>query len=163
MGRDKSKLKIDGKTLVAHIRNTAKELPFPVRVVRRDFVPKCGPMGGIYTALKSTDADLVIFLACDMPCVGEQLLKSFCAKIKPATNAIFTWNNDMFGFPFCLSRNALLTVEKLLSEKQFSLQTFARKMRARKFYPCSALKADLLNVNTPADWMKLQQNFSKKN
>jgi molybdenum cofactor guanylyltransferase len=163
MGRDKSKLRIGGKPLVTHIRNTAKALPFPVRIVRRDLVPQCGPMGGIYTALKTTDADIVLFLACDMPQLSEQLLNDLCARIKPKTNAIFTWNNGSFGFPFCVSQSALPIVEKLLSEKQFSLQNLARKTRAQKFRPRPELKENLLNVNTPEDWIELQKKFLKKN
>src|SRR2546430_17716334 len=76
MGRDKSRLKLGRRTLLGHIRAEAKTLGLPVRVIRRDLVPRCGPLGGIYTALKSTRADGVLFLACDMPFVRAALLKT---------------------------------------------------------------------------------------
>jgi molybdopterin-guanine dinucleotide biosynthesis protein A len=163
MGRDKSKLRLGGKTLVARIRHTTKALTFPTRMIRHDLMPKCGPLGGIYTALKTSSADAVLFLACDMPQISELLLKKILEKSTTRTKAIFTWNNGAFGFPFLLKRSALVTVEQLLAEKQFSLQTLARKIRAQKFQPVRNLTTDLLNVNTPADWIELQKKFSEKN
>src|SRR5215213_7030364 len=82
MGRDKSKLRLGGKTLLSHVRKTAGTLDLPVRVVRRDLVPRCGPMGGIYTALKTTSAEAVLFLACDMPQISSALLKKLLQQSK---------------------------------------------------------------------------------
>ena len=87
MGRDKANLRIGGRTLLAHIRSTAKALGLPVRVIRCDLVPRCGPLGGIYTALKTTAADAVLFLACDMPCVTETLLQTVLRKNKSRTHS----------------------------------------------------------------------------
>ena len=75
MGREKSKLKLGKRTMLGHIRATAKATGLPVRVIRRDSVPRCGPLGGIYTALKSTPAATVLFLSCDMPLVSVELLQ----------------------------------------------------------------------------------------
>ena len=72
MGRDKSRLKLGRRTMLGHIRAEAKTLGLPVRVIRRDLVPRCGPLGGIFTALKTTSADGVLFLACDMPFIRSE-------------------------------------------------------------------------------------------
>src|SRR5262245_26747021 len=73
MGRNKSRLSLGNITMLGHIRKTAEATGLPVRVIRRDCVPKCGPLGGIYTALKTTEADAILFLACDMPLVTTEL------------------------------------------------------------------------------------------
>ncbi len=161
MGRNKSQLRLGGKTLLGHIRRTAKALDLPVRVIRRDLVPRCGPLGGIYTALKTTRADVVLFLACDMPLVSEPLLKKFL-KRTARTNAIFIWSNGAAGFPFLLNKNTLPLVQKLMQEKHFSLQTLARETGAKHFRVSRAFADDLLNLNTPADWSKLQKTFREK-
>src|SRR6266566_1093085 len=74
MGRDKSRLRLGRRTMLGHIRGEARKLGFPVRVIRRDAVPRCGPLGGVYTALKTTRAHAVVFLACDMPFVSADLI-----------------------------------------------------------------------------------------
>src|SRR5688500_14701009 len=162
MGRDKSKLILGGKGLLSHIREPVKTLNVPVRIIRRDLVPRCGPLGGIYTALKTTSAEAVLFLACDMPLVTAALLGKLLQCSQNGTKAIFVWNDRTAGFPFILKRTALPIVEKLLVKKQFSLQILAAKMRAKKFKPGREFKSDLLNVNTPSDWIQLKKIFTEK-
>jgi molybdenum cofactor guanylyltransferase len=161
MGQDKSKLQLSGKSLLARIQKTAKTMNVPTRVIRRDLVPRCGPLGGIYTALKTTSAETILFLACDMPQVSAALLERLL-QYSNRCEAVFTWSNRAFGFPLLLSRNLLPIVEKLLVEKQWSMQALAAKTHAKQFRPGRAFKSDLLNVNTPADWMTLKQLFAKK-
>ena len=69
MGVDKARLRLGGRTLLARVREHAAQLGFRVRVVRKDLVPPCGPLGGIYTAMKRSRADALLFLSCDMPFV----------------------------------------------------------------------------------------------
>ena len=162
MGRDKSKLRIGGQTLLGRIRKTARTLEYPVRVIRHDLVPRCGPLGGIYTALKTTSVDAVLFLACDMPQVSEPLLRKLLKRASRATS-VFTWSNGAAGFPFILARSTLSAVEKLLNEKRFSLQALAKETRARCFRANRESQSDLLNINTPDDWNALKNNLAKKN
>ena len=159
MGSDKSKLQVGGKSLLSHIRRTARTLNIPVRVIRRDLVSRCGPVGGIYTALKTTSADAVLFLACDMPQVSETLLRKLLEQSASQTKAIFTWSDDTAGFPFLLRREMLPVVEKLLLDKSYTLQILAKETRAQKFHPTLKLKLELLNINTPEDWHRLKKAF----
>ena len=76
MGRDKARLRLNGRTLLAQVRDAAQTLGCPVRVIRRDLVTRCGPLGGVFTALKTSRAEAVLFLACDMPFVSPELLRS---------------------------------------------------------------------------------------
>ena len=75
MGRDKSRLRFGGRTLLSHIKRAAESTGLPVRVIRRDIVPRCGPLGGVYTALTRTKMDHVLFLPCDMPLMSEALIR----------------------------------------------------------------------------------------
>ena len=99
MGRDKSRIRIGRRTMLGHVRHIASQLGLPVRVLRRDAVPRCGPIGGIYTVLARTRSDAILFLACDMPFVTpaflRQILGTFrCANVtvaqvsKPAVSPI---------------------------------------------------------------------------
>jgi molybdopterin-guanine dinucleotide biosynthesis protein A len=155
MGRDKSKLRLAGKSLLGHVRQSAATLKKPVRIIRRDCVERCGPIGGIFTALKTTRADVVLFLACDMPKVSETLLRELIGKLNSAAKPVFTWSERAAGFPFLLPKTMLPLVEEMIGAQEFSLQKLAAKTRAEKFLPAKKFQNDLFNVNTPEDFGKL--------
>ncbi len=106
MGRDKSRLKPDRRTLLAHIRLGAKSPGLPVRVIRRDLVPRCGPLGGVFTALKTTRTDAVRFLACEMPFVRAALLKTLLRRFGKTKRALFAPKNGDAGITeLCCERS----------------------------------------------------------
>ncbi|MCI0538035.1 MAG: molybdenum cofactor guanylyltransferase, partial [Verrucomicrobiales bacterium] len=90
MGRDKGQLRLGRQTLVDHIRQSARQLKVPVRVVYQDAVPRCGPLGGVYTALKRSRASAVLFLSCDMPFVSRELLAKVAGALPKRGLAVFT-------------------------------------------------------------------------
>src|SRR6266568_4948322 len=102
MGRDKSRLRLGRRTMLGHIRRVARELGLPVRLIRRDAVPRCGPLGGIYTALKTIRAEAVMFLACDMPFVTAALLRAVRRGFGARDDAMFVRSGGRVGFPFAL-------------------------------------------------------------
>ena len=152
MGRDKARLRLGGRTLLAHVRANAKHLGLPVRVLRRDAVPRCGPLGGVVTALRKTRAESVLFLSCDMPFVSAALMGKVLAKLGAKTNAVFMDEEGLAGFPFALRRECLAPVEAQLQEQRFSLQRLAATLRARRVRVPRAQAPELFNVNTPAEW-----------
>src|SRR5580765_479919 len=89
MGQDKSRLRLGGRTLLARIRATAKTIGLPHRIIRRDLVTQCGPLGGLFTALVTSRADAILFLSCDMPFVSAGLLEMLVRKAKRNGNAAF--------------------------------------------------------------------------
>jgi molybdenum cofactor guanylyltransferase len=153
MGRDKARLRLGGKTLLRHVQDVASQTKWSVRIIRRDLVPRCGPLGGVYTALRTTPANSVLFLACDMPFVTVELVEKLLASWPSKTGAIFTRDGDGedVGFPFILHRNLLDKVEQQLAERRYSLQTLAARCRAKIFVARCAGPV-LCNVNTPSDW-----------
>ena len=104
MGRDKTRLKIGPMTMLARVRQAAAAaLPAnPVRVIRKDIVPRCGPLGGIATALKKSGARAVLFLACDMPLVSPALLRRIVRASRDGERAVFAEQSKRVGFPCAL-------------------------------------------------------------
>jgi molybdopterin-guanine dinucleotide biosynthesis protein A len=151
MGRDKARLRLGRQTLLSRIRATAQELGLPVRVIRRDIVPRCGPLGGIYTGLKTSRADAELFLACDMPFVSEGLLTELVRVFHAKPGAVFAGNKRRCGFPCLLLVEALPTVAAQIDRQACSLQSLARELRAR--FVRGRKAGELFNINTRADWL----------
>jgi len=156
MGRDKAKLLFRGKTLLGHVRAAAKATGWPVRVIRRDLVERCGPLGGIYTALKTSRADAELFLACDMPFVSAELLKRLIAQLSSKRAAVFAVSGEDAGFPFVIRANALPVIEDQMVKRAFSLQKLAAALKARRVRISKARQAELRNINTPEEWKILE-------
>jgi molybdopterin-guanine dinucleotide biosynthesis protein A len=171
LGRDKARLKIDGVTMLARIRTTAEnanlrltgyantkkgELQPRVRVLRKDAVPRCGPLGGLITALRSTRARGVLFLACDMPLITPMLLRRLFRASADGKCATFTAQEQRVGFPLILPVSDLAVVEEQMSAGRLSLQSLAEKLHARRLL-VPAHSEELDNVNTPADLARVER------
>jgi molybdopterin-guanine dinucleotide biosynthesis protein A len=156
MGRDKASVRLGRRTLLGHARAAARALGLPIRVIRRDLVPRCGPIGGVFTALVTTRAAAVIFLSCDMPLVTPALLGRLISTAQmeleaPDARAVFTTSSEGAGFPFLIRRALRPQVERQIERGRFSLQKLARALRARRVRPTHAQSAQLANLNTPAE------------
>jgi molybdopterin-guanine dinucleotide biosynthesis protein A len=173
MGRDKSCLRLGSATMLGHIRKAARATGLPVRVIRRDSIPKCGPLSGIYTALKTTRADAVLFLACDMPFVGKELIQfmlqefeeSKDSRLQPVVGrshpgiALFVRSRGRAGFPFVLPRGAIDSVERQIQTGDYSLKGLAIAGRATIIPLRHRLSRQLFNVNTPEDLTVIRQKL----
>lgn len=152
MGRDKASLRFHGKTLLGHVRAVAKTTGLPVRVIRRDLVARCGPLGGIYTALKTSRADAELFLACDMPFVSLNLLQEISTKLSPSWPAAFAVVDGTAGFPFAIRKEALPLVEAQMVRGEFSLQKLALALKARRVRVPKSRQREVQNFNTPKEF-----------
>jgi molybdopterin-guanine dinucleotide biosynthesis protein A len=176
LGRDKARLKIEGVSMLARIRavamnanlrltgyaNTRKaELQPRVRVLRKDAVPRCGPLGGLVTVLRTTRARGVIFLACDMPLISPLLLRRLFRASADGKCATFTAQEQRVGFPLLLPVTDLPVVEAQLAVGEFSLQALAEKLHARRLL-VPARSEELDNVNTPADLARVERELHQQ-
>jgi len=154
MGRDKSLLRLGGRTLLGRVRSSAKALNLPVRVIRRDIVARCGPLGGVFTALKSTKADAVLFLACDMPFVTDQFLRTVLNRFGQNKKALFSQFRGKPGFPFVLHRGVLPIVSRRIEQREFSLGQLASELGGNFFTPPLGQREQLRNLNSPEEWAR---------
>ena len=159
MGQDKARLRLGKRTLLGQVRFASKALGLPVRVIRHDLVSGCGPLGGIFTALKSSRAEAELFLACDMPFISPAFLARLIAEFRAEQRPLFVTGIRGPGFPFLLPRGSLERVEQHLRTKQFSLQALAKSLQARLLKPTARQRRELLNINTPQDFKKAKARW----
>jgi molybdopterin-guanine dinucleotide biosynthesis protein A len=162
LGRDKARLRLGHLTMLGQIRRAAKFLGLPVRVLRRDLVPRCGPIGGVFTGLKTSPHKAELFLACDMPFVSAAFLEDFLDGIKGRDDAVFTVSDGRAGFPFLLRTRTLALVERQIARKEFSLQTLAQALKARRVRIAPSRAGQLFNINTPADLQTARRRMKRQ-
>jgi len=170
MGRDKAALPLGGTTLLEHVvaavRNAGQTFPLDVTLIGapgryghlgvpavEDHYERCGPLGGVCTALEITGADLNLVVACDMP----GLTAAFCASLLAAAEAadadcVVPETNDGLH-PLCAvyDRRVLPIARERISRGAFKMQEFVESLRVVKF-PVAATFVE--NVNTPQEWAR---------
>jgi len=153
MGRNKARLRLKGKSLLAWVKAAAMATGWPVRVIRRDRWPGRGPLGGVHTALSTTraDTDAEIFLACDMPFMSVELLRHVFSRLG-AHDAVFASVNGVPGFPFVVRTRALPVVEAQLQAGKLSLRELAQVLQARLARVPVRMRRTLTNLNTLEEW-----------
>src|SRR5262249_9191795 len=131
MGRDKARLRLGSRTMVAHIRSIAEASGVPARVIRKDEVKRCGPLGGIYTALRTSRADRILFLACDMPLITKEMIRWLLKALPARKAALFVRTKEGIGFPFALQKTTELLVARQIAKRELAVRQLPRVLRAK--------------------------------
>ena len=170
---NKAFLSFKEKTFIEHIINAGKSFKeiiivandkevyerFNLRVVE-DIYKGNGPLAGIHSALKSSNTDYVLCVACDMPLVSSELL-DFLGNYNENYDVLVPKYKDRLQ-PLCsiYSKNILGKIEESLIKNENKLQRFImssnykviEKLGNRKFE-----EEDFLNVNTPIEFNELEE------
>lgn len=92
MGTDKAMLELEGRTLLDRTIELARGIAENVSVVGdpakyrsfapvvEDIFPRCGPLGGIHAALRSSQTQLNLILAVDTPFLSTEFLQYLTRK-----------------------------------------------------------------------------------
>ena len=167
-GRDKSLLTLHGERivdrLVAQCRTVCDEViilcggakKFHIEGVQelQDLVPGQGPMGGIYTGMSSSSAELFLVLACDMPRfdagLAQRMLQA-CAGF----DACVPRDGERLE-PLCAvyRRTALPQIREMLDRGEYQMRKLFPRIRTRYWAePWPASGTDVFyNINYPSDY-----------
>ena len=156
MGRPKAGLRLGRLTLLGRGRANVAGLGLPVRVIRKDLLPRCGPLGGIYTGLKRSKAPAVLFLPCDSPFLSARVLRRFIGRFD-GSRPLFGQTRGKPGFPILLPRSVLPLVHEQVRAGKFALHDLARATKAR-FVRVTAHQA--FNINTPEDLAEARRRLA---
>jgi molybdenum cofactor guanylyltransferase len=162
MGRDKARLSLGGRSLLAWIRSTSRLVSPRVRVVRRDRVPACGPLGGVVTVLQRPPAPRLLFLSCDMPWVEAGWLRRLTTALRGKRQAVFTEQDGLAGFPFAIEAGCRAAVEEQLHRGSYSLQALADALQARRLRVPGGRAAEFRNINTPAELQAAREHLRQR-
>ena len=171
MGRDKALLPYGGTTLVEHLARAVQDaagsvalIGQPVRYsnlgfpVYPDKFSGCGPLGGVYTALTVSSTDWNLIVACDMPGVSAEVLRTLLRSAdESGAGCVAAAGPEGEPEPLCAvyHRRCLPVMARAIEEKRFKMKELVMKLDLR-ISPVDA--SALANVNTPAEWAEFQPN-----
>ena len=170
MGRDKSFVEFEGKTLLDRALSLLRGVTPEVTLVGsrdrltgygtvvEDIFPNAGPLGGIHAALRASSTDLNLLLAVDLPLVSKDLLQYLISRAE-RTTALVTVPRTADGWqPLCAAyRRAFAEPAELALKQgrnkvdalfdQVLLDVVTERELAEAGFSPSAFK----NINTPED------------
>lgn len=166
MGQDKALLHFNGKTLLAHMQQLASACGASEVLISRNqqgFIQDCvnhyqlGPLAGVFSALSFCHSEYLLVLPIDTPLLSISSLQQLLQESNG--RACYFRDNPL---PCVLPVNNVLggLINTQLQMGQHSVKALLDVLQA---ITLPAPVAELLNTNTPAEWLhclQQQQNAS---
>lgn len=171
MGTDKAFLAWHGRPLWEHQLEKLRALgpsrlllscrsgqPFPPQpdvVQVRDEWPDCGPLGGVASSLRASDAPLLAVLGIDLPLLPPQFFSDLLTECTAQRGAVISLEGDYFEplaavYPLTM----LALAEEQIASGRLAMQGFIRRGMERGLMRCVHAAAEaqwFANLNTPGD------------
>ena len=171
MGQDKALLPYHGEPLTVAIAKTVSQITECVHIIGdparyghlgfpviADAVAGCGPAGGIYTALLQNEAGWNVVVACDMPNVTAELMRTLASHaVQGPRDCIVPLGFDGQPEPLCAIYHLRCrpALEQAIRENRLRMRDLVAELR-----PVLVSGTDpgcFVNVNTPADWRQVEE------
>jgi molybdopterin-guanine dinucleotide biosynthesis protein A len=178
-GREKYFFLRDGKTFIEHILDALRGVVDEVVLAARDPAQcerfrhiegvRCvsdirkgiGPTGGLHAGVLAAQGDLVLVVACDMPCINARVLGHLFSLMDDYDAVIPAWNLEMLEPLHAVYRRSAL-LAYLEEPGHRSLREMVKSMRVR-FVEIEELRqmdpelATFTNVNKIEDLEKIRK------
>jgi len=171
MGRNKALLEIDSKSIIERQIEELQKGFDSVKIVCnqpeqyselgvslvQDEFPGCGPLAGIHAGLKSTGADAVFVVPCDMPFVTADLGLQLLERLGEADGVVLTYQGKIEPLCAVYRKSCLSAIEEFLTEGRLKVIDFYPLVNI-KFLPATELIQGELaenvffNINTPEEF-----------
>ncbi|MFC1782585.1 molybdenum cofactor guanylyltransferase [Planctomycetota bacterium] len=179
-GVDKARLVIDSTPLIERavellrdwfaevliVSNGQRHYEFERVKLLADEKPNCGPLMGLYTALKASRHELNLVLACDMPYVSRKLVQMMMETETSGNYDVVTPVVNGYREPFLAvyHKQALEIIKRNLDRNRYKMTGIFEQMnvgeiseeRLRQIDP--ELK-NFININTPEDLEAAQKTW----
>ena len=173
MGQDKALLPYNGTTLVEHVAKTVSDAAGSVALIGNperlgnlglpvfpDELPGSGPASGIYTALRVSETDWNLVVACDMPAVSAEILRQLLQRAETAERNCVT-ATGLYGQPEPLCavyhRRCLPALGQAIRDKRLRMRDLIKEIGAI-WMPVDP--SVLANVNTPTEWSEFEAKLT---
>jgi len=115
----------------------------------------CGPIGGIFSALKYSKSEVNIIAPCDMPYLNADLFKFLISKLDNYDAVVPIFKDKVEPLIIVLRKRTIDILEEQIKSRKFKILTFIEKINTRFVEINSDLSfySDYLfdNINKPDD------------
>lgn len=177
MGKDKGFCELNKKPLIAYsievlssvcsqiiIGANTNDYDYLGYPVIQDEIMDIGPIGGIYSCLKSSKTSDNVILSCDMPLVPIALIEFILSKKTGFDVVIPIFSN--FPEPLCAYYNKSITSDlfEAISAKKYKIQDVVKRFKTNFLQIDSGLafyhEHLFANINTQQDLMEIENYLS---
>ena len=179
MRKDKVFLTLDGKTFLDHIVEQLsgfEEILLSVDSADKydcknlervtDMYPNCGPISGLYSALRSCRSDYLLVLCCDIPLFTKDLAQYMSTFVDDYHDAFVLITREKYVLPLCAiyKKQAADILETQIKNGINRPLHALEKMRVRHIPLCDSVFEDdtVRGVNTPDEYAALLQRDPNK-
>jgi molybdopterin-guanine dinucleotide biosynthesis protein A len=174
-GRDKSRLVVDGRTIIVRQVETLQRVADEVFVVGHDAgrfadvgltvhtdrIADKGVLGGLYTALDAARGDAVLVVACDLPFLHEGLLRELVHRSRDGDGAWIRTPSGVEPLLACYQRRVRDRVFAEISAGRLKAGDLGHVLQMAELDQADLTRFgssdDLLaNINTPDDYARVQ-------
>lgn len=174
MGRPKTFLPFEGKTIIEHLLDTFNHLFDEVFLVTnepdtlshlsaqvvKDILPYRGPICGILSGLLVARNEQVFVVAGDMPLVDKKLVRAMASQRHNSDVVVLSHSEKIEPLFGVYSKNCIKTLEDALFSGDLAVMDLLSGLKATTYEYPQELVASLqlpsyFNVNTPEDYSEL--------
>lgn len=176
MGEDKAFLQLGERSLLERALQLARSVARDVKIVGgavvgneakfgkyapvvEDIYPDRGPLGGIHAALASSQAELNLFLAVDLPFVESEFLRYLLGVAEESEAIVTVPRTGRWWQPLCAvyRREFVQVAEKSLLEDKNKVDALFASVKTRiieeEELAAQGFSAGMFqNLNTPEEW-----------
>lgn len=129
----KGSLQVENQTILEHLVKEMKKatdqiflsygekihMEMPGCEIILDEEKNCGPLGGLYTALKRNDRELLFVSACDMPCLSMKLYKYLLQEIEKKQGVVPIMDKRAHPLAAIYRKDIFPVVEAQIRKKKY--------------------------------------------
>lgn len=172
MGTDKGLVKIAGKPMIQHILETLSSLNKKITIIAHDSdyeqfglpvihdrIPDKGPLGGLYTALKTSTSERILLVSCDMPFITLKTVLKFISQPITCPIVVAELEGRILPFPGIYSVDLLSKIQLTIQENKLKFQQFIQSCAYEKLNMDAEFQQNpefFQNINTLEEKEKAQ-------
>lgn len=142
-----------------------KGLPNVAIIADRQEVTGIGPIAGLYSVLKATDCDGVIFCPCDVPYFSREIVTLLLQEFEGNAPLIMKTGGKIQSLCGIYPKNMLPEIEECIRERCYKIRCVLDKADARyleaKDYGIE--ERTFCNINTIEEWKRLRNAEQNQN